>query len=92
MVGQYVISKAGHDKGTIYLVVAEAGQRVLLADGKSKTLARPKVKNRKHIQPIQAFAKERVLQILREGGSLYPEEIRRLIREYRDGAAMESNN
>lgn len=87
MVGQYAISKAGHDKGTVYLVIAEKGDWVYLADGRTKTFEKPKKKRRKHIQPINVFAEDRVLQLLNTGGSLYPEEIRLAIRHYLDGAA-----
>ena len=42
------LSTAGHDRGTLYLVLEEDGGSVLLADGKLRKLARPKKKNRKH--------------------------------------------
>ncbi|MGN0424416.1 MAG: hypothetical protein ACI4FY_03790 [Acetatifactor sp.] len=91
MVGQYVISKAGHDKGTIYLIVAEEGDRVFLADGRSKTSASPKKKSRKHLQPISASAEPEILRKLQEGIALYPEEIRRAIRQFSDGETVKSN-
>ena len=84
MVGQYVISKAGHDKGTIYLIVAEEGDRVFLADGRSKTVSAPKKKSRKHLQPISTFAEPEILRKLQEGIILYSEEIRRAIRQIAD--------
>ena len=43
------LSTAGHDRGTLYLVLREDGGSVLLADGKLRKLARPKKKNRKHV-------------------------------------------
>ena len=43
------LSTAGHDRGTLYLVLEEDGGSVLLADGKLRKLARPKKKNRKHL-------------------------------------------
>lgn len=43
------LSTAGHDRGTLYLVLEEDGGSVLLADGKLRKLARPKKKNRKHV-------------------------------------------
>ena len=43
------LATAGHDRGTLYLVLEEDGGSVLLADGKQRKLARPKKKNRKHV-------------------------------------------
>ncbi len=40
---------AGHDRGTLYLVLAEDGDRLLLADGKLRKLSCPKRKNRRHV-------------------------------------------
>lgn len=54
MVGKLAFSQAGHDKGTLYLIVREEGTRVYLADGVFHTYAVPKKKNRKHIQPLNA--------------------------------------
>ena len=84
MVGQYVISKAGHDKGTIYLIVAEDEKSLYLADGRAKTADAPKKKSRKHLQPISTFAEPEILRKLQEGITLYPEEIRRAIRQIAD--------
>ena len=43
------LSAAGHDRGTLYLVLSEDERSVLLADGKLRKLSRPKRKNRKHV-------------------------------------------
>ncbi len=51
-----VESRAGHDKGRLYLVIGAEGQRLLLADGKIRTLARPKVKSQKHVRPTAHLA------------------------------------
>ncbi|MDR2166595.1 MAG: KOW domain-containing RNA-binding protein [Clostridiales bacterium] len=48
--GQIVISKAGRDKGQSFVVVATDGEYALLADGRTRPIARPKRKKRKHIQ------------------------------------------
>ena len=44
MMGQFVISKAGHDKGTVYVIVAEEGEFVYLTDGRLKKPDKPKKK------------------------------------------------
>ena len=43
-------SRAGRDKGTLYLVLERTETTVLLTDGKRKKLASPKRKNRKHVE------------------------------------------
>ncbi len=49
--GQLVRSLAGRDKGKHYLVLQELDSRnVLLVDGRSRTLAKPKKKNKAHLQ------------------------------------------
>ena len=50
MTGEFAFSLAGHDKGTLYLIIREDRENVFLADGVYKTWAAPKKKNKKHIQ------------------------------------------
>ncbi|NLK37336.1 MAG: hypothetical protein GX299_04570 [Epulopiscium sp.] len=50
-VGQVVYSKSGHDKGDALLILSVEGEYVYLADGKRRTLEKPKRKKVKHIQP-----------------------------------------
>lgn len=47
---QLAVSLAGHDKDSVYAVVAEEGSMVLLADGRTRTLEKPK----KRIKSISA--------------------------------------
>lgn len=84
MIGQLAISKAGHDKGKLYVIVAREEDFVYLSDGYLKTPDRPKKKRRKHIQPVNTFVKEELLRKLAEGGKVYPEEIRYALKQYRD--------
>ena len=44
-----VRSLAGHDKGNYYIIVREDAHYVYLADGRTKTAAKPKRKKRKHV-------------------------------------------
>lgn len=53
MTGMMASSKAGHDKNTVYVIIREDSEYVYLADGKTRTLAAPKKKNKKHIQVIR---------------------------------------
>ena len=61
MKGRLAFSRAGHDKGKLYLIVRQEGERVWLADGRTRGVLSPKKKNRKHIQPAgQEFSEEEV--------------------------------
>ncbi len=51
-VSNIVLSIAGRDKGTYYVVVGIDNCRVLVADGKCKTIEKPKQKNIKHLQLV----------------------------------------
>jgi len=82
MVGQFAVSKAGHDKGNLYVVVAEEGEFVYLCDGKTKTPEKPKKKKRKHIQPVRRTVEEKLLRKLQTGEKVYPEEIKYAVRQY----------
>ena len=56
--GQLVRSKAGHDKGKVFVVVRIEGDRLQLADGRHRLCASPKEKNVRHVQKICVFAAE----------------------------------
>ena len=47
-----VQSLAGHDGGKLYMVVAAAGERISLCDGKLRKLANPKTKSPKHVRLV----------------------------------------
>jgi len=49
LTGRFVISKAGHDAGECYVIVCAAGNDLMLANGKKRTIQAPKKKNRKHL-------------------------------------------
>ncbi len=84
-VGNLAKSIAGHDKDQFYVIVREESEYVYLADGKERTLERPKRKNKKHIQPIyyDTEKKEPVPEMKRN------EEIKRAIKLFSAKAAQE---
>lgn len=47
--GCLVCSRAGHDKGKLYIIMAVNGEYVFLVDGKTRTIHNPKKKKKKHI-------------------------------------------
>ncbi len=82
MVGQFVKAKAGHDKDTLYVVVREEGRFVYLCDGKTKTPEKSKKKSRRHIQPIDVFVPVELIEKIKQGSKVYPEEIKYEIKKY----------
>ena len=59
-------SKAGKDKGNLYLVLERTEGTVLLTDGKLRKLSKPKRKNRKHVEFLPGSASEALSGKLRE--------------------------
>jgi len=54
--GLLVRSKAGRDKGHYYLVLSEEGSFVWLTDGRKRSVANPKRKNKLHLQRVNWVA------------------------------------
>lgn len=52
------VSRSGHDKDSLYVIIKEEANLVYLADGELKPMEKPKKKNRKHIQIIKNLPKE----------------------------------
>ena len=50
--GMLAKSLAGHDEGSVYIIVETDQRYVYLVDGKIRTLDRPKRKRKKHVQLI----------------------------------------
>ena len=64
MTGKFAISRAGHDKGKVYVVISADDKYVYLADGKFKRSVLPKKKNVRHIQIVnQTVADELLVRI-----------------------------
>ncbi len=84
MVGELAVSLAGHDKGTVYLIVGEDDGSVYLADGVYKGYAAPKKKNKKHIQPIKTGLTPQQMQAVLENPADADTKIKRYIRLYHE--------
>ncbi len=72
--GQIVRSKAGRDCRSIYVVLDVLPRRVMVADGRRRTVDKPKAKNPLHLQLLQSFQ--------HAGGNLTDEGIREAIKDY----------
>ena len=56
--GQVVLSLKGHDKGELFVVKDISKVKVLLCNGKSRKLEKPKAKNVRHIAPTEVTLDE----------------------------------
>ena len=83
-ISDVVLSTAGRDQGQLFYCIGTDDQYVSLADGKGRTLDKPKRKKRKHVQKVLR-AETRVADKIRNGDKVLNSELRRdlafLIRE-----------
>ena len=75
-ISDVVISTAGRDQGQLFYVVATDPVYLTLANGKDRTLEKPKRKKRKHIQKVLR-SETRVAEKLRLGDKVLNSELRR---------------
>ncbi len=74
--GMFARSRAGHDKGRLYLIWKTQGESVWLIDGDKRPLAKPKKKNLRHIQIIHRIPKCRDLERISDDA------VKRAVRQY----------
>ena len=75
-ISDVVISTAGRDQGKLFYVVGTDPVYLTLANGKDRTLEKPKRKKRKHIQKVLR-SETRVADKLRLGDKVLNSELRR---------------
>ena len=75
-ISDVVISTAGHDRGKLFYVIGTDPVYLLLANGKDRTLDKPKRKKRKHAQKVLR-SETRVAEKLRAGDRVLNSELRK---------------
>ena len=75
-ISDVVMSTAGRDKGNLFYVIGMDPVYLTLANGKDRTLEKPKRKKRKHIQKVLR-SETRVAEKLRLGDKVLNSELRR---------------
>lgn len=90
MVGLLASSKAGHDKGMIYVIINEDAEYVYLVDGEIRKLLRPKKKNKRHIQIIKKYSETDFAGRVRSGLA-DDAEIRKFLKMYETDSIVEEN-
>jgi len=75
-ISDVVVSTAGRDQGDWFYVIAQDQTFLFLANGKDRSLDKPKRKKRKHVQKVLR-SETRVAQKLRSGDKVLNGELRR---------------
>ena len=75
-ISDVVVSTAGRDRGVWFYVIAEDPVYLFLANGKDRTLEKPKRKKRKHVQKVLR-SETRVAEKLHSGDKVLNSELRR---------------
>ena len=75
-ISDVVIATAGRDQGKLFYVIGTDPVYLMLANGKDRSLDKPKRKKRKHIQKVLR-AETRVAEKLRNGDRVLNSELRR---------------
>ena len=89
IISDVVVSTAGRDQGKLFYVVGTDPVYLFLANGKDRTLEKPKRKKRKHIQKVLR-SETRVAEKLRLGDKVLNSELRRDLAYF--SREMQSNN
>ena len=82
-VGCFGVSRAGHDCDEIYVIINSDAEYVYLADGKSKTVDKPKKKKKKHVQII-IHIDQAIEEKLCQDKLFINEDIKRAIKLYKN--------
>ena len=75
-ISDVVMTTAGRDAGQWFYVIDENQTYLFLANGKDRTLEKPKRKKRKHVQKVLR-SETRVAEKLRSGDKVLNSELRR---------------
>ena len=83
--GSVVFSKAGRDKGGVFLVLRVDGGYAAIADGRLRPVEKPKRKKIKHLQKTNS-----VLELVTvAGGALTNAQVRKALAPYKPSDAVE---
>lgn len=83
-IGRVVFSKSGRDMGRYFIIVGiEDKDYVLIADGKVRTLSKPKRKKLKHLN-LHADVLDAIAEKLNGGKKVYDKEVGSALRSYNE--------
>ncbi|MCX7715207.1 MAG: KOW domain-containing RNA-binding protein [Clostridia bacterium] len=81
-IGSVVSSKAGRDKGELFVVLALDSEYAMLANGDLRKVDKPKKKKLKHIQKTN-FVSEFIAEKMKSSGKVTNSEVRKALAEYK---------
>ena len=81
MLGMLAFSKAGHDKGKLYMIIDQDETYCYLCDGRLKTADGPKKKKYKHIQIVKKISDE-IKECFGSGKTPEDAMIRKVIKDF----------
>ena len=81
--GCLVRSLAGHDRGSLFIIIKEDAEYVYLADGTLRTVGKPKRKKKKHVQ-VSRIRDEELHEKLMSGKTVTNEAVKYFIRCYKE--------
>lgn len=82
VIGSIVKSKAGRDKGDLFIVIRREGEYVYLANGDLRKVDKPKRKKLKHLQGtnrVSGFISDKMKNV----GKVTNSEVRKALADYR---------
>ena len=88
-ISDVVVSTAGHDQGKLFYVIDEDANYLVLANGKDRTLDKPKRKKRRHVQKVLR-SETRVAAKILSGDKVLNSELRRDLQFH--AGQMQANN
>ena len=89
IVSDVVLSTTGRDQGKLFYVIGMDNDLLLLANGKDRTLDKPKRKKQKHVQKVLR-SETRVAVKLKNGDKVLNSELRKELAFL--GRELQSNN
>ena len=78
--GDLVLSRAGRDKGEIFLVVKTESDYALIVNGRTRKVLAPKKKNKKHLTSVATVSYYELAEKIRKGEAVGNEKIYRLLK------------
>ena len=80
LIGRFAVSKAGHDKEQVYLIIGEDEKNLHLTDGRLHPLDKPKKKNKKHVCIVDKTVGEPMLGRLCRKEKMFDHEVKYAIK------------
>ena len=81
--GCFAVSKAGHDKDEVFVILKSESEYVYLMDGKNRTFEKPKKKNKKHIQLVN-YKDKSLAEKQAKQEKIINEDVKRAIKLYQN--------